>query len=340
MTMHIGLIGGGNISRTHARALSAIGGAQITAVFGTNAEKVTQLCKEHGGAPYQTLQQFLSHRPMEMVVIGSPSGLHAAQGIEAARLGLHVLVEKPIDISSERADALIAKCKEARVKLGVIFQDRFQPDVRRLKQLIGDGVLGKPLLAEARVKWFRPPEYYAGSRWRGTWALDGGGALMNQGVHTVDLLLWLLGDVIRVQARTATLLQKIETEDTAVALLDFANGALGVLLATTAAYPGYPRRVEITGSEGTFVLEHDRIIAADLRKQAGSWVATDEGDQNASASSPVVSDFRGHQSAIQDFIHAIENDRTPACDGDAGRRSVALIEDIYRAARREDQRNG
>src|SRR5262249_35962989 len=161
---------------------------------------------------------------------------------------LHVLVEKPIDISSERADALISKCKEARVKLGVIFQDHFQPDIRRLKQLIGDGVLGKVLLADARVKWFRPPEYYSDSRWRGTWALDGGGALMNQGVHTVDLLLWLLGDVVCVQARTATLLQQIETEDTGLALLDFASGALGVLQATTAAYPGYPRRLEITGT--------------------------------------------------------------------------------------------
>jgi UDP-N-acetyl-2-amino-2-deoxyglucuronate dehydrogenase len=333
MTMQIGLIGGGNISCTHARAVSAISGAKVTAVFGTNAEKVTRICKEHGGRPYQNFQEFLSHRPMDMVVIGSPSGLHAAQGIEAARHGLHVLVEKPIDISSERADALIAKCKEAQVKLGVIFQDRFQLDIRRLKQMISDGVVGRPLLADARVKWFRPSEYYAGSRWRGTWALDGGGALINQGVHTVDLLLYLLGDVLQVQARTATLLQKIETEDTAVALLDFANGALGVLQATTAAYPGYRRRVEITGSEGTVILEHDRIIAADLKGQAGDWVTTHEGDRNVNASSPVVSDFRGHQSAIEDFIHAVEEDGTPECDGEAGRRSVALVEAIYRASR-------
>src|SRR5262249_12356193 len=158
------------------------------------------LCEEHGGTPYQDFEAFLSHRAMEMVVIGSPSGLHAAQGIEAARRGLHVLVEKPIDISSERVDALIGECKRQRVKLGVIFQDRFQPDIRRLKRLVSDNLLGRPLLADARVKWFRPPEYYAGSRWRGTWALDGGGALMNQGIHTVDLLLWLLGDVLHVQA--------------------------------------------------------------------------------------------------------------------------------------------
>ena len=332
MTLRIGLIGGGNISATHARAVSAISGAELAAVFGTNAEKVNRICKEHGGKPYQQFAEFLSHRPMDMVVIGSPSGLHAAQGIEAASHGLHVLVEKPIEISSARADALISKCSEAQVKLGVLFQERFAPDLRRLKQMIGDGILGKPLLVDARLKWFRPPEYYAGSRWRGTWALDGGGALMNQGIHTVDLLLHLFGDVLRVQARTATLLQPIETEDTAVALLDFANGALGVLQATTAAYPGYRRRVEITGSEGTVLLEQDRIIAADLRNP-GIWVTKQEGDRNASASSPVVSDFRGHQSAIEDFIRAIENDGVPECDGHAGRRSVSLIESIYQASR-------
>jgi predicted dehydrogenase len=332
MTIHIGLIGGGNISRTHARALSAISGAKLAAAFGANAEKLAQLCKDYGGTPYADFHEFLAHRPMEMVVIGSPSGLHAAEGIEAARRRLHVLVEKPIDISSERADALISKCKEARVKLGVIFQDRFQPDIRRLKQLLGEGVLGKVVLADARVKWFRPPEYYSDSHWRGTWALDGGGALMNQGVHTVDLLLWLLGDVVRVQARTATLLQQIETEDTALALLDFANGALGVLQATTAAYPGYPRRLEITGTEGTVILEQDRIIAADLRQKANHLVTRSGGDQNQSASSPVISDFRGHQSAIENFIQAIETDGTPECDGASGRRSVALIEAIYRAS--------
>ena len=342
MTIHVGLIGGGNITRTHARAVSAIRGAKIAAAFGANAQKLAALCDEYGGTPYLDFEDFLAHRPMELVVIGSPSGLHAAQGIEAARHRLHVLVEKPIDVSSEAADALIARCNDAGVKLGVIFQDRFHRDIRRLKQAISDGILGRPLLVDARVKWFRPPEYYRGSRWRGTWALDGGGALMNQGVHTVDLLLWLLGDVVQVQARTATLLQDIETEDTALALLDFANGAVGVLQVTTAAYPGYRRRLEITGSEGTVIVEQDRIIAADLRKNGGRLISDRPGDWNSPASSPVVSDFRGHQSAIEDFIHAIEMNAAPACDGSAGRRSVALIEDIYRVSRRgsRDDRPG
>ena len=332
MTMHIGLIGGGNITETHARALRAIPGATISAIHGTNAEKVARLCREYGGTPYQDFDAFLRHRPMDLVILGSPSGLHAAQGIDAATQGLHVLTEKPLEISTARADELLAATNRSRVRLGVIFQDRTKPHIRQLKIWIDSGLLGKILFVDARVKWYRPPEYFSTSRWRGTLALDGGGALINQGVHTIDLLLWLLGDVVQVQARTATLLHKIEAEDTAEALLEFSSGALGVFHVTTAAYPGYPRRVEISGSEGTVVLEHDRILAADLRSPAGSLDSA-QADENKSASSAAVSDFRGHQAVIEDFLAAIRENRAPLCDGAEGRRSVALVEAIYRAAK-------
>jgi UDP-N-acetyl-2-amino-2-deoxyglucuronate dehydrogenase len=333
MTIHVGLIGGGNISETHARAARAVPGVAISAVYGTNPDKVERLCQEHGGLAYRDFESFLAHRPMDLVMIGSPSGLHATQGIAAAQRGLHVLTEKPIDVTTQRADALIDAAKQSGVKLGVIFQDRMKPDIRKLKQWLDQGVVGEPLLVDARVKWYRPPEYYAGSRWRGNLALDGGGALMNQGVHTADLLLWLLGDVVRVQARTITALHKIEAEDTALAILEFASGALCTLEATTAAFPGYPRRVEISGSRGTVILEHDRIIAADLRDAPSGLLGGSEGDQNQSASSAVVSDISGHKAVFEDFLRAIEQDATPACDGQEGRSSVALIEEIYRAAR-------
>lgn len=336
MTIRVGLIGGGNISETHARAASGISGVEIAAVYGTNSEKLQRLCREHGGTAYTDFSAFLAHRPMELVILGSPSGLHATHGIAAARQGLHVLTEKPIDISTSRADELIEAAKQSGVKLGVIFQDRMKPHIRQLKDWIDHGVLGKLLLVDARVKWYRPPEYYANSRWRGTVALDGGGALINQGIHTIDLLVWLLGDVVRVQARTATLLHKIEAEDTATALLEFSNGALGLFHATTAAYPGYPRRVEISGTEGTVALEHDRIVAAGLRKAPGEAAAAPR-DENESASSAVVSDFRGHQGVIEDFLCAIRNNTTPVCDGREGRRSLALVEAIYQAARSPHQ---
>src|SRR5438309_5155283 len=336
MAIHIGLIGGGNITETHARAARAIAGVKIAAICGPNVDKASRLSREHGGTRYQDYKRFLAHRPMDLVAIGSPSGLHATQGIAAAQRGLHVLTEKPIDISTERADALIEAGDRNHVKLGVIFQDRLKPDICKLKKWVSSGVIGKPILADARVKWYRPPDYYDNSRWRGTLSLDGGGALINQGVHTVDLLLWLLGDVTRVQARTSTALHAIEAEDTAVAILEFSSGALGVLQATTAAYPGYPRLLEITGSEVTVILEHDRIVSSDLRKPPANIKVDIARDQNQSSSSPVVSDVRGHQAVFEDFIQAIQHDRMPVCDGREGRRSLALIEAIYDAAERSD----
>jgi UDP-N-acetyl-2-amino-2-deoxyglucuronate dehydrogenase len=333
MTIHIGLIGGGNISATHARAALAIPGVAISAIYGTHPEKTAKLCEDYGGVPFADIEKFLAHRPMDMVIIGSPSGLHAEHGIKAARHGLHVLTEKPIDISTAHADALITECEQAGVKLAVLFQDRSKPDVHRLKSFLDEGGLGKPILAEAQVKWYRPPEYYGNSSWRGKLALDGGGALINQGVHTVDLLLWLMGDVVSVQAQMTTALHKIEGEDTVIALLEFANGAIGTLVASTSAYPGYPRRIELTGSEGTVILEHDRIIRADLRTPHPDLLGNASSDQNQQATSAVVSDVRGHQAILEDFLRAMKTNSRPSCDGKEGRRSVALIEAIYESAR-------
>jgi len=331
MTIQIGLIGSGNISETHAKAANEIAGAEISAVYGTNAARVEHLSQKYRAKPFSDFDAFLSHSPMDIVLIGSPSGLHAEQGIAAIRSGLHVLTEKPMDITTARADAMIKAADDRGVKVGVIFQDRLKPEILQLKQSICAGDLGKITLVDARVKWYRPPDYYSKSRWRGTFALDGGGALMNQGVHTVDLLLWMFGDVSKVQASIRTAQQAIEVEDTALAILEFANGPLCSLLATTAAYPGYPRRVEITGSEGTVILEDDRIVASDLRvpqTKLEKIAVRDEG-----AASHVVRDVRGHKAILEDFIQAIEQNRPPACDAREGRKSIALIESIYRAAR-------
>lgn len=331
-------MGGGNISETHARAARAIPGLEIAAIYGTNRDRVERFATIHGGTPYLDLDAFLNHKPMDFVAIGSPSGLHSVHGIAAARRGLHVLTEKPIEISTERADELIGAARESGVKLGVMFQDRFKPDIRRLKQWIDDGAIGKPLLIDARVKWYRSPGYYSESKWRGTLALDGGGALINQAVHTLDLLLWLFGDVVRVQARTATMMHAIQGEDTAIALLEFASGAFGTVLATTAAFPGYPRRVEATGTQGTLILEHDRIIAADLRDVSGRVNVSLPSGDNENVASPVVSDFSGHQAIFEDFVGAIRDNGTPACDGLEGRRSIALVEEIYSVAQKNHRK--
>lgn len=333
MTTQIGLIGGGNISATHARAACAIPGVQIAAVFGTNAENVNRLCREYGGTAYTNFETFLAHRPMEIVAIGSPSGLHADQGMAAARQGLHVLSEKPLDISLAKADALIAEARNAGVKLGVFFQDRCKPDILAVKNAVGAGTLGRPILADARVKWYRPPEYYAKSRWRGTLALDGGGALINQAVHTLDLMLWIFGAVKSVQAMSKTAFHAIEAEDTLTALLEFVNGALGVLQATTSVFPGYPRRLELTGSEGTVIIEQDHLLRADLRNPPANLLSRSEADANPSSSSPVVSDTRGHQAVLEDFLQAIRANTEPRCNGEEGRRSVVVVQAIYEACR-------
>jgi predicted dehydrogenase len=330
--IHIGIIGGGNISDTHARAARGIDGVDIAAIHGTNQEKTARLAQAYGGTVYKDLAAFFDHKPMQIVLIGSPSGLHAEHGIAAARSGLHVLTEKPIDITTERVDALIDECERAGVKLGVFFQDRVAPGIRRLKELVGAGTLGKPILVSGRVKWFRPPEYYSGQRWRGTWALDGGGALMNQGVHTVDLLLWLMGDVARVSAKAITAHHKIEVEDTVVATLEFTNGAIGTLEVATSAFPGYRRRVELTGSEGTIILEQDRIVAADLRTPLAERFEPIEETGNSAATSPIVSDVSGHRAILEDFLRAIATDTAPVCDGREGRRSVEVVQAIYESS--------
>ena len=332
--MHIGILGGGNISESHLKAALEIEDLEVSAVCGQNQQKVEKLASHCQAATYSETAEFLKHRPMDLVAIGSPSGLHGEQGIAAAKAGLHVLVEKPLEINTERADQLISECDRAKVKLGIFFQDRVAPDSRRLKKLINNGELGRISLATAHVKWYRPPEYYGDSRWRGTWALDGGGAVMNQAIHTVDLLLWLLGDVRCVTALTKTQLHDIEVEDTAVALWEFKSGALGTFEATTAAFPGQPRRLFVSGSEGTVTFEHDRIVSFDLHSghDASDQEPAAEG-RNLSESSPVVSDVTGHREILRDFIDAIRLDRPPICDGREGRRSVELVEAIYRSAR-------
>jgi UDP-N-acetyl-2-amino-2-deoxyglucuronate dehydrogenase len=356
--INIGLIGAGNISDTHARAATAIPGVAIAAVHAPTLEHAQRLAARHGAVAYDTLEGLLSHRPLEMVAIGSPSGLHADQGIAAARQRLHVLVEKPIDVTTARTDALIAEAARAGVTLGVIFQDRLKLDVQRLKALVAGGRLGSPILATAAVKWYRAPSYYRDSRWRGTRSLDGGGALINQGVHTVDLLLWLFGPVRRVYAKAGAKLHQIEVEDTAVAVLEFENGALGTLEAATSAFPGYSRRIELTGSNGTVILDGDTLAAVDLQdateaekarpaagpasasaptglrrdKEAGHYVPG-ASPATVSAASPIVADASAHQRVFEDFLRAVEQRTAPCCDGHGGRASVALIEAIYTSAR-------
>jgi UDP-N-acetyl-2-amino-2-deoxyglucuronate dehydrogenase len=329
----VGILGGGNISDTHARAARAIPGVEIAAVYGANREKAQRLADLYGGTRYDDLDAFLDHRPLDIVAIGSPSGLHAEQAIAAIRRGLHVLSEKPLDVTTQKVDSVIEAADRAGVKVGVFFQDRLKPDIAEVKSLIVSGQLGTPIFASGRVRWFRPPEYYTTSKWRGSWTLDGGGALMNQAVHTVDLLQWLFGPVKQVAARTGTLLHKIQVEDTAAAVLEFENGALGIIEATTSSYPGYARRLDVSGSEGTLIVEGDTLTGRDLKRFAGQPSAALKEPPPENAASATVSDSVPHQRVFEDFIQSIRTGRTPACDAREARPSVAIIQAIYRSAK-------
>jgi predicted dehydrogenase len=334
MTFRIGIVGAGNISETHARAAQQLPNAQLVAVYGGRA---AALARQYDATAYRDIDAFVHHRPLDVVLVGSPSGLHAQHASLAAQQGIHVLVEKPLDVTADRIDALLSVCDRSRVQLGVFFQDRAAPHLQWLRRVITSGELGTIILAAARVKWYRPPDYYSRSRWRGTCTLDGGGALMNQGIHTVDLLLWLLGDVSHVCARTRTAYHDIEVEDTAVACLEFANGALATLEATTAAYPGFPRRVELTGSEGTVIVENDRVVFHDLRHRPTEPLPESDVVATQSAPSATVSDVRGHRAVLENFLHCLTTGAPLLCDGREGRRSVALVEALYRSARNGQQ---
>ena len=328
--MNVGLVGAGNISDTHARAALAAG-LRLAGIFGANHPRAVELAQRYGTVAFDTLDALVLQPSLDIVVIGSPSGCHADQARTAALAGCHVLVEKPLDISTAHIDKLLHKVERTGVTLGVCFQDRLKPDVVEMKRRIEHGDIGTPLVATAEVKWFRPPEYYANSRWRGTWALDGGGALMNQGIHTVDLLLYLLGPVTRVSGVTATRVHAIEAEDTATALLEFASGAHATIDVTTAAFPGRPRRLHVAGSAGALVLEGDHL--RDQESDATSASAPAAGGRIENAASPVVSDATAHQRIIEDFVDAVRRRRPPICDGAEGRRSVEVVEAVYRSAR-------
>jgi predicted dehydrogenase len=328
--MHLGLIGAGNISATHLRASRMVPGVVVSAVYSPTLEKARRLAEPGGATPYDSLDGFLAHKPLDLVAIGSPSGMHAEQAIAAAERGLHVLVEKPLDISTRRVDAVIAAAERHRVHVGVFFQDRLKPDLVRVKRIADEGRLGVPVMASGRVKWHRPAEYYAESRWRGTQALDGGGALMNQGIHTVDVLQWLFGPVHSVTAAVATRIHSIEVEDTAAAVLTFRSGAIGTIEAATSVFPGYQRRLELTGSEGTLIVEGDALVSVDLRSGAESAPVH---PNSSGAATATVADPTPHARVIEDFLDAIRTGRAPACDVREGRKSVAIAEAIYRSAR-------
>lgn len=327
-----GIVGPGTIGRVHAEAISAIPGARLVAVCGRDAQRTSEFAARFDAAGYTDYERFLAHPGLQIVNICTPSGMHAAQGCQAAAAGKHVLVEKPIEISLERADALIRACDAARVKLGVIFQSRFVPAVQRIRRVMDEGRFGRLLLGDAYVKWYRAPEYYAAGSWHGTLTLDGGGALVNQAIHTLDLLRWLMGPAEMVFAiKGALRYPHIEAEDTLVGTIRFQNGALGVIEAATSVAPGFKRRIEISGERGTVILDGDAISHWSLPDDAESDEASAAQLTDGSADPKAIS-TEGHRLQIEEMMRAVIEDREPFVNGREGRKALELVEALYRSA--------
>lgn len=325
-----GIVGGGLIGKVHAEAIHAIPNANVVAVYGRHAERIAPLAAQYQAQAYTDYAAFLAHPGLDIVNVCSPSGLHLEHGQAAAQAGKHVLVEKPIETNLERADALIAACEQAGVKLGVIFQSRFLPAVQKIKAALDAGKLGKLMLGDAYVKWYRAPEYYQDS-WHGTLALDGGGALINQAIHTVDLLRWMMGPVAAASAMKKALRYPIEGEDTLVGNVEFQNGALGVIVATTSVKPGFKRRLELSGERGTIILDGDEITVWDIEGEAS---AAESAEQITDGSSnPAAISTEGHRRQIEDMMNAVREDRAPIVDGYEGRKSLEVVWALYQAAR-------
>jgi UDP-N-acetyl-2-amino-2-deoxyglucuronate dehydrogenase len=325
-----GIVGPGMIGKVHAEAIQALPNARLVAVCGRQATKTQEFAARFGATAYTDYEQFLAHPGLQVVNLCTPSGSHAAEGCAAARAGKHVLTEKPIETTLAKADALIAACDEAGVKLGVIFQSRFLPAVQRIKRALEENRLGRLMLGDAIVKWYRAPEYYADS-WHGTLALDGGGALINQAIHTVDLLRWLVGPVETAFALKGALrYPQIEAEDTLVASLRFQNGALGVVQAATSAKPGFKRRVEISGERGTIILDGDAISVWAIDGEESA--ASNDAQLTDGSANPAAISNEGHRLQIADMVQAILENRVPMIDGREGRLSLEVVEALYTSA--------
>lgn len=342
--MKFGIIGGGMIANFHAQAIKAMKGGELHSFYARRQESVDELVDEYGGKGYTDLDEFLADPELEIVTIATPSGAHLEPTLAAAKAGKHIICEKPLEVTTDRIDMMIAACDDAGVTLAGIFNRRFHPAMDAFKKAVDENRFGKLTMCDAYVKWWRDQAYYDSGAWRGTWKLDGGGALMNQGIHTIDQLIYLVGDVESVCASTACLAHEgIEVEDTAVAILEFQNGARGVIQGSTACWSstGHSAEVHVCGDQGSIFLADEKFKVWDFAEPnatddeiKSSMMHTVE-TKGIGANDPKAIDFSGHQRNFEDVATAIREGRPPRVDGREARRAVALISAIYQSAKND-----
>ncbi len=339
-TVGYGIIGCGNIGPIHAASINVVRGAKLVGVADVRMETAKKLADQYGADAFDDYKEMLKRDDIHAISLCVPSGLRAEIAVDCAKAGKHILSEKPLDVTSKRIDKIIKATDDAGVNLGCIFQSRFAEGAEQIRAAIDQGRFGKIVLGDAYIKWYRSQEYYDSGAWRGTWKLDGGGALMNQGIHYIDLLQWFMGPVKSVYARTALVAHKdIEVEDLATAILEFESGAQGVIEGSTAVWPGLPARVEIHGTEGSAAMEDGKVVSWQFSKKKAvdkKIEAAMAGDSalGSGAADPLSSlTIEGHRRQIADFTKAIQKGVQPAIQGREGRLAVALIEAIYKSAK-------
>lgn len=331
----VGVIGAGSIAQFHVNAIQAIPDAWVPAIYDINLQTARELADSCGAEPIGSLDELLNREDVQVVSICTPSGAHAEPAIAAAQQGKHLMVEKPLEVTLDRADLIIRAAERSGVRLTCMFPLRYMIGPRYARQACMAGRLGQLALADAYIKWHRPQQYYENS-WRGTWKLDGGGALMNQSIHNIDLLQWLVGPVRMVFGQTDTLVRHIETEDTAVAVIRFGCEAMGTIQGATSCWPGDQARVELHGDKGTIVLENGRIVVWKVQDalpdEEQSMLSLEE-QLGSGASDPKGFSYEMHRRQIHEFITALREAKPVALDGQEARKSLEIILAIYRSAK-------
>jgi UDP-N-acetyl-2-amino-2-deoxyglucuronate dehydrogenase len=325
----------------HCKAIENAPGAHLVAVCDLDEERLQPAAEEYDCKPYTDFRALFEDDEVDVVNIATPSGKHAEIGILAAAAGKHMIVEKPADITTASIDELIAVGQRNKIKIGGIFQARFNPLNKRIRQAIQEGRMGRLIGVHGHLPWYRLQSYFEGRHgaWKGTWGMDGGGSLMNQGIHTVDLLQWFGGPVEAVMGMFGVFGHEIEAEDQAVALLRFSSGALGTLYTTTCCYPGYDQRITLFGSEGSILKEEGELISWKLQGDSEGQEEQElmglygSGKDSSGAVDPMAVSFDGHTQIVEDMIEAIRQDRDPAIGLDGARHAVEIINAIYEAAR-------
>lgn len=338
MSIRFALIGTGAIARTHLAAVSRIPEAQIVAVCSRDRARATQVAEPLGARALDSIEETVALSEIDAVLVATPSGTHHEAVLPALRAGKHVLCEKPLDISSERVSQMIREAAAAGVILAGFFPLRCGAGAQIIRAAVAAGRFGRLTFLSARVKWWREASYYASSTWRGTWQLDGGGALMNQGIHAVDLLQWLGGCPQEVSAFSSTTAHEgLEVEDTLAACLRYDNGCLATIEAATSCYPGLDLTLEISGEAGTAILVNDRIDFWQFREELPSDAALRSGEATETVfggkSDPQAISCEGHRQQIDEFCKALRGEPAEIIRGEEAARSVAIIEAIYRSAR-------